>query len=268
MSISLSAIAIRQLIQLRRRRGLAAILPRSFSSSSSRNDWRKDTEVHGTEVYVYTPDSKTIWPDPALGIFSVGDPKFSLPGNVGSINSPVDELSIAKDQELQTQSSQNGFDNEINYIPTTDIQNEGDLSSVQSQNSKRMDILEEKTAREHQAQTLYSAHDFIHFTTGAESYVCSEPVLLTLSNMNKTLLSKMMEKVRFELHECPSLLKKELLPLFPGVDAFQNPNHTVSIITMAQETQSDMSIWTNEMETERDLITDEFVKLAKELCAR
>ena len=81
-------------------------------------------------------------------------------------------------------------------------------------------------------------------------------------------LSKMMEKVRFELHECPSLLKKELLPLFPGVDAFQNPNHTVSIITMAQETQSDMSIWTHEMETERDLITDEFVKLAKELCAR
>ena len=150
MSISLSAIAIRQLIQLRRRRGLAFIVPRtrSFSSSSSRYDWRKDTEVHGTEVYVYTPESKTIWPDPALGIFSVGDPKFSLPGHVGSINSPVDELTIAKDQELQTHSYQNGFDNEINYIPTTDIQNEGELSSVQSQNSNRLDILEEKTARE------------------------------------------------------------------------------------------------------------------------
>ena len=159
MSISLSAIAIRQLIQLRRRRGLGSIVPRTLSSSSSRNDWRKDTEVHGTEVYVYTPDSKTIWPDPALGIFSMGDPKFSLPGNVGSINGPVDELIIAKDQELPTHSSQNGFDNEINYIPTTDIQNEGELSSVQSQNSNRLDILEEKTAREFNFFFLLFLHD-------------------------------------------------------------------------------------------------------------
>merc|ERR1711935_976032 len=37
---------------------------------------------------------------------------------------------------------------------------------------------------------------------------------------------------------------------------------------MAHETQSDMSIWSNEMESERELITDEFVKLAKDLCAR
>ena len=37
MSISLSAIAIRQLIQLRRRRGLGSIVPRTLSSSSSRN---------------------------------------------------------------------------------------------------------------------------------------------------------------------------------------------------------------------------------------
>ena len=76
------------------------------------------------------------------------------------------------------------------------------------------------------------------------------------------------EQVRFELHEAPTLLMKELTSLFPGIDAFRNPNHSVSVITMAHETQSDMSVWSNEMESERELLTEEFVYLAKEVCGR
>ena len=41
-----------------------------------------------------------------------------------------------------------------------------------------MEILEVKTSRERQAQTLYSANDYIKYTSGVETYVCSNPVLL------------------------------------------------------------------------------------------
>ena len=77
-----------------------------------------------------------------------------------------------------------------------------------------------------------------------------------------------MEEVRFELHEAPTLLKKELISLFPGIDAFQNQNHSVSIITMALNTRHDMSIWSNEVEEEREAHINEFYCLAKEICGR
>ena len=93
MSISLSATALKQLLQLKRR-GLGHLVrtrtSRTLSLSASRNDWRKDTPTEGlTQVYVYTPDSQTIWPDPILGVFAAGDPRFGFPGNVGS---SVDQL--------------------------------------------------------------------------------------------------------------------------------------------------------------------------------
>ena len=47
--------------------------------------WENETPAGGlTEVYVYRPDSKTVWPDDKLGIaFSQVDPRCSLPGNTG-----------------------------------------------------------------------------------------------------------------------------------------------------------------------------------------
>ena len=111
-------------------------------------------------------------------------------------------------------------------------------------------------------QTMYTAHDFIHYSEEASAYVCSEPVLL------ETFPCPNMEEVRFELHEAPTLLKKELISLFPGIDAFQNQNHSVSIITMALNTRHDMSIWSNEVEEEREAHINEFYCLAKEICGR
>lgn len=245
MSISLSNKAVRQLLQLKRRGFGSWARTRTLSSSSTKNDWRRDTTTGLTDVYVYTPDSQTIWPDPTLGVFASGDPRFTFPGNVG--------LTAYEDSSENTSSkNEDSIDN--------------DLSQSQAQNNNaKNDVLEVSLAREHQAQTLYSAHDYIHYTSGAEDYVCSNPVLL--NKFPSTLVSQMGE-VRFELHEAPTLLRKELTSLFPGIDAFQNPNHSVNVITMAHETKSDMSVWSDEMESERELLTEEFVYLAKEICGR
>ena len=244
MSISLSTKALRQLLQLKKR-GLGTLSrTRTLSSSSARNDWRKETPTGGlTEVYVYEHGTQTIWPDPTLGVFANGDPRFGLPNNTG--------LSA----DLSEPSENAGTLNEDQQV-----------DEAKPPITTKNDVLEDFTRFELQASVLYSAHDYIHYTSGAENYVCSNPVLL--DNFPSSLVSQMGEQVRFELHEAPTLLMKELTSLFPGIDAFRNPNHSVSVITMAHETQSDMSVWSNEMESERELLTEEFVYLAKEVCGR
>lgn len=224
---------------------LGFLLARNLASTRPALNWRNETPSGGlTEVYVYSQD-RIQWPDPILGVFAAGDPKFCLPGNIG-LDPEADKL-----QSLESKIEDNS---------------DGGATSAAAETTKnvKLDILEEKTSRELQAQTLYSAHDFIHFTSGAESYVCSEPVLIdvypsTFANM---------EHVRFELHEAPLLLKKEIAPLFPGVAALANPGAAVSVITMARETANDMSTWSDEVETEREVLAEQFISLAKELCGR
>ena len=69
-------------------------------------------------------------------------------------------------------------------------------------------------------------------------------------------------------HNAPQLLKKEVKPLFPGVSAFSNPDNSISVITMVQETANDMSTWSDQVESERETLTEQFVGLAKEVCGR
>lgn len=212
----------------------------STSCSATRRTWRNETPSGGlTELYVYSPDSSTVWPDPALGVFSTQDPRFGFPGNVG----------------LATSAS-----------PTTEEPKLEVQTSNETHHDNRLDVLEQKNRMEHQAQVLYSAHDFIHYTKGAENYVCSTPILLdTFPSAMKT------NRLRCELHEAPQLLKRELQPLFPTVPNFTGPTghgNVVSVITMAQHTENDMSAWSDGMETEREDLTAEFVSVAKEVCGR
>lgn len=187
-----------------------------------------------TEVLVYRPESQILWPDTTLGIFAQADPRFVLPGNVGV---PVDANAAA---DATSDSKSNSAD-----IPRLKI-----------------DVLEAKTSREHQAQTLYSAHDYIQYTSGSESYVCSNPVLL------ETFPSAFADmQCRFELHEAPRLLKKEAAHLFTGVAAFTGEN-AISVITVARQTKNDMSTWSDVVEEEREELCDQFVSVAKEVCCR
>ena len=67
------------------------------------------------------------------------------------------------------------------------------------------------------------------------------------------------------VHEAPRLLKKELEGLFAGKEVLDG---SLSVITMSQKTDNDMSVWSHEMEDERDKMTEHFFVAAKEICAR
>ena len=106
---------------------------------------------------------------------------------------------------------------------------------------------------------MYSAHDFIQYMAEAESYCCSD-VLKSFPGLRNG------STFVCELHEAPKLLRKELNKLF--VDRHDIESGALSVITMSQKTTNDMSCWSDEMEAEREQLTEHFFAAAKEICAR
>eukprot|EP00096_Caligus_rogercresseyi_P010244 TRINITY_DN3667_c0_g1_i1.p1 TRINITY_DN3667_c0_g1~~TRINITY_DN3667_c0_g1_i1.p1 ORF type:complete len:303 (-),score=105.14 TRINITY_DN3667_c0_g1_i1:165-1073(-) len=201
-------------------------LRRGFCSGLNRLRWRNETPSGGlTELYVYTQESETIWPDPRLNVFSEVDPRFPLPGFVG---------------------------------PSTLAKSEAKPDAHKSSGNNPSDeLLYSFTAKEMQSQTLSSAKDYIQYTKGSEGYLC------------QNILSEFPElpgvrTLRFELHEAPTLLKSHLRPMFPHI----NELSSLSVISLSQKTQADMSKWSEATEAERDELTEHFVEIAKEICAR
>jgi len=87
------------------------------------------------------------------------------------------------------------------------------------------------------------------------------------SPKNKTeFLSKLMMKDNLEIRafDCPALLRHELHRLFLNYNVLMQP---LTAITIVLKSKSDMSSWSNEIEEERNELTDDFVHLAHEICA-
>lgn len=189
--------------------------------------WRNETPAGSkTEVFVYSRDSNINWPDPQLGVLGPTDPSFTLPGNVGISSGNFPENSSA-----------------------------GNSSSG---NSKHPDVLYSPTNKEKQAYTLYNANDFIKYTPGSDSEVCSD-ILESFPPLPGMIGADL------EVHEAPILLRKQMKDLFPGQNLEAGP---FTIITLAQRTDNDMSKWSSQVEEERELKTEHFIQAAKEICGR
>jgi len=64
--------------------------------------------------------------------------------------------------------------------------------------------------------------------------------------------------------ECPELVKKDFLDLFPDMN-LRNSNLTV--VTLSQKTINDMSGWTEDVEVEREELIEQFIMVAEEICS-
>jgi hypothetical protein len=87
------------------------------------------------------------------------------------------------------------------------------------------------------------------------------------SPTNKTeFLSKLLKHENLEIraYDCPSLLRYELHRLFLNYNVLMQP---LTAITIILKTNSDMSTWSPKIEDERNELTDQFIKLAHEICA-
>jgi len=203
------------------------------SVRSERGRWRNESPAGGlTELYVYQDDN-----DIPAGYantlayeqFVQLDRRINLPGHVGVI--APDGVSEESPEGVE---------------------------DVPENKAHRSDLLARPTRKENQAQVLYSAADYIQYTPGAEEHLCSD-ILQSFPSLVG------MDNLICELHDAPLLLRKELSQLFPGRNMEAG---SLSVITIATRTENDMSAWSDEMETERELLTEHYVAAAKEICAR
>jgi len=221
-------MAARGWLGVRQRLLARAIGARLFSSNRGGNRaWRNVTpEGSNTEVFVYSPESNIVWPDPNLGVLnSQTDPNFLFPGNIGQHQQEAE----GKGEKLPK--------SELGLGPTS--------------------------RAEAQVGALHQAHDFIKYTPGAESVVLGQEQLV---ERFPALLSPQEEDtMELAVHEAPLLLRKAVRDLFPSQDFGEGP---LSLLTVSIRTVADMSMWSQEMEDERESVTSLLVSTCKELCSR
>lgn len=91
-------------------------------------------------------------------------------------------------------------------------------------------------------------------------------MVLTSPTNKKEFLSTLANNDNLEIraYDCPSLLRYELHRLFVNYNVLMQPLTAITIILKAN---SDMSSWSPRIEEERNELTDQFIKLAHEICA-
>ncbi|XP_018422277.1 PREDICTED: methylmalonic aciduria and homocystinuria type D protein, mitochondrial [Nanorana parkeri] len=68
-------------------------------------------------------------------------------------------------------------------------------------------------------------------------------------------------KVECAMQRCPELLKRDVVSMFPEV-----PDNSVIVLTVTQKTVNDMTMWSEEVESEREVMLEKFINGAKEIC--
>ncbi|XP_043930812.1 cobalamin trafficking protein CblD [Protopterus annectens] len=68
-------------------------------------------------------------------------------------------------------------------------------------------------------------------------------------------------KIECAIQSCPELLRKDFVSMF--TDA---PSNGLTVLTVTQKTKNDMTVWSEEVEEERDLLLEKFINGAKEIC--
>ncbi|XP_054064503.1 cobalamin trafficking protein CblD [Rissa tridactyla] len=68
-------------------------------------------------------------------------------------------------------------------------------------------------------------------------------------------------KVECAVQACPELLRKDFESMFPEVNA-----NRLTILTVTQKTKNDMTVWSQEVEDEREMLLENFINGAKEIC--
>lgn len=114
------------------------------------------------------------------------------------------------------------------------------------------DILTHKTNHEHQIQALDQCNPN-EVTNATEDFIQG----------NNVVMPNPSDILECKAQQCPELVKKDFLDLFPGHKLKDGP---LSVVTLSQKTQHDMSSWSVDMELERDELIECFILAAEDIC--
>ena len=84
-----------------------------------------------------------------------------------------------------------------------------------------------------------------------------------LLNKKLTVQKLNFESARVEcaIQTCPELRRKDFESLFPEV-----ANSKLIILIVTQKTKNNMTVQSEEVETEREVLLEKFINVAKEIC--
>ncbi|XP_003225517.2 cobalamin trafficking protein CblD isoform X2 [Anolis carolinensis] len=68
-------------------------------------------------------------------------------------------------------------------------------------------------------------------------------------------------KVECAIQACPELLRRDFELLFPDI-----ASNNLTVLTVTQKTANDMTAWNEEVENEREVLIENFINGAKEIC--
>uniref|UniRef100_A0A8D2QM53 Metabolism of cobalamin associated D n=1 Tax=Zosterops lateralis melanops TaxID=1220523 RepID=A0A8D2QM53_ZOSLA len=127
----------------------------------------------------------------------------------------------------------------------------GTASQKQSQTSKSLpDILAEPSASER--------HEFVMAQYINEFQGSDAPQKQQINNAETYFENA---KVECAVQACPELLRKDFESLFPEVNSKR-----LTVLTVTQKTKHDMTVWSQEVEDEREMLLENFINGAKEIC--
>ncbi|XP_040458883.1 cobalamin trafficking protein CblD isoform X2 [Falco naumanni] len=127
----------------------------------------------------------------------------------------------------------------------------GTASQKKSQVSKSLpDILAEPSASER--------HEFVMAQYINEFQGADVPQKQQINNAETYFENA---KVECAVQACPELLRKDFESLFPEVNA-----NRLTVLTVTQKTKNDMTVWSQEVEDEREMLLENFINGAKEIC--
>ncbi|XP_066927760.1 cobalamin trafficking protein CblD-like [Clytia hemisphaerica] len=81
---------------------------------------------------------------------------------------------------------------------------------------------------------------------------------------DKATTSYLDHNVECKIQSCPDHLMKSFTSLFDSFPA----NEQLTVITLSQKTENDMTTWSEEVENEREELTGIFIDNAKEICSK
>nr|CAB3263877.1 methylmalonic aciduria and homocystinuria type D homolog, mitochondrial-like [Phallusia mammillata] len=91
----------------------------------------------------------------------------------------------------------------------------------------------------------------------------NEKTSVESGDVTETIILKYFEGATVELaiQDCPKVLQRDITSMFMNM-----PKKKITVITITQKTQNDMSAWNQHVEEERDKLLQNFITTATEIC--
>nr|XP_033802940.1 methylmalonic aciduria and homocystinuria type D protein, mitochondrial isoform X2 [Geotrypetes seraphini] len=193
---------------------------------------------------------RTVWPDEVMGPFGPQDQRFQLPGNVG-FDSHVNGIAAQKENQVHEK---------LPDLLTEPAASERHHFVMAHFVNEFQEIAAPGIAQRKSAPSIAQRKSLLLAALSSLEQSNEVPLQQQPTNSVETYFEN--AKVECAIESCPELLRKDFQSMFPELPS----SSSLMILTITQKTQNDMTVWSEEVEHEREMLLEKFINGAKEIC--